>query len=56
MKKVVHKLLFIWDYDKKKWLGKITTKGLRLVTVLAFACKFENILSGDGRGTRGIYL
>lgn len=48
MRKVVHKLFFIWDYDKEeKWLGEMAAKGLGLVAVRAFAYEFENILPGE---------
>lgn len=50
MRKVVHKLFFIWDYDREeKWLSEMAAKGLGLVAVRAFAYEFENTLPGEYR-------
>lgn len=48
MRQVVHKLFFIWDYEKEEaWLNEMAAKGLTLVSVRFLAYEFENTLPGE---------
>lgn len=48
MRQVVHKLFFIWDYEKEEaWLNEMAAKGLALISVRFLAYEFENTLPGE---------
>lgn len=48
MRKVVHKLLFIWQYDKEEaWLNEMAAKGLALTSVGLLRYEFEETLPGE---------
>lgn len=48
MRKVVHKLFFIWDYEKEeKWLNEMAARGLSLISVKLLTYEFENTLPGE---------
>lgn len=53
MRKVVHKLFWIWDYDKEeKWLNEMAAKGFSLISVKLLTYEFENTLPGN---TKSVY-
>ena len=48
MRRVVHKLFFIWDYEKEeRWLNEMAAKGLSLISVKFLTYEFENTLPGE---------
>lgn len=48
MRKVVHKLFWIWDYEKEqRWLNEMAAKGLSLISVKPMTYEFENTLPGE---------
>lgn len=48
MRKTVHKLFWIWDYEKEeKWLNEMAAKGLSLISVKFLTYEFENTLPGE---------
>ena len=48
MRKVVHKLFFIWDYEKEEeWLNEMAARGLSLISVKLLTYEFENTLPGE---------
>jgi len=48
MRSVVHKLIFIWDYEKEeKWLNEMAAKGLCLVSVGFCRYEFEECEPGE---------
>lgn len=47
MRQVVHKLFFVWDYEKEEaWLNEMAAKGLALISVRFLGYEFENTLPG----------
>lgn len=48
MRKVIHKLFWIWDYEKEeKWLNEMAAKGLALISVKFCTYEFEDTLPGE---------
>lgn len=48
MRKVIHKLFWIWDFDKEeKWLNEMAAKGLALVGVGFCKYEFEECTPGE---------
>lgn len=48
MRKTIHKLFFIWDYEKEeRWLNEMAAKGLSLISVKLLTYEFENTLPGE---------
>ncbi len=48
MRKTIHKLFFIWDFDKEeKWLNQMAAKGLALVSVGFCKYEFEDCIPGE---------
>lgn len=48
MRKVIHKLFWIWDYEKEeKWLNEMAAKGLSLISVKLLTYEFEDTLPGE---------
>lgn len=48
MRKVIHKLFWIWDFDKEeKWLNEMATKGLALTSVGFCRYEFEDCVPGE---------
>lgn len=48
MRKVVHKLFWVWQFDKEeKWLNEMVAKGLCLVSVGLCRYEFEDCLPGE---------
>lgn len=48
MRKVIHKLFWVWDYEEEeKWLNEMAAKGLSLISVKLFTYEFENTLPGE---------
>ena len=48
MRSTVHKLFFIWDFDKEeKWLNEMAAKGLCLIGVGFCRYEFEDCLPGE---------
>lgn len=48
MRKVIHKLFWMWEYDKEeKWLNEMAAKGLGLISVKFVAYEFETTLPGE---------
>lgn len=62
MRKVVHKLFWMWEFDKEeKWLNEMASKGLALTSVGFCRYEFEDCVPGEyklcleflGRGLSG---
>ena len=62
MRKIVHKLFWMWDFDKEeKWLNEMASKGLALTSVGFCRYEFEDCVPGEyklcleflGRGLSG---
>lgn len=50
MRTTVHKLFFIWDFDKEeRWLNEMAAKGLCLISVGFCKFEFEDCLPGEYR-------
>lgn len=50
MRKTVHKVFFIWDFDKEeKWLNEMAAKGLCLISVGFCKYEFEECIPGEYR-------
>lgn len=50
MRRIIHKMFFIWDFDKEeKWLNEMATKGLCLVGVGFCRYEFEDCVPGEYR-------
>ena len=50
MRKTIHKLFFIWDFDKEEqWLNEMAAKGLCLVSVGFCKYEFEDCIPGEYR-------
>ena len=48
MRQTIHKLFFVWDFDKEeKWLNEMAAKGLSLVSVGFCKYEFEDSLPGE---------
>ncbi len=48
MRKVVHKLFWVWDFDKEeKWLNEMAAKGLALTSVGFCRYEFEDCVPGE---------
>ena len=48
MRKVIHKLFWIWDFDKEeKWLNEMAAKGLALTSVGLCRYEFEDCVPGE---------
>lgn len=48
MRTVVHKLFWIWDYEKEeKWLNEMAAKGFGLISVGFLTYEFETTLPGE---------
>ena len=48
MRQTIHKLFFVWDFDKEeKWLNEMAAKGLSLVSVGFCKYEFEDRLPGE---------
>lgn len=48
MRQVVHKLFFIWDYEKEEtWLNEMAAKGFALAAVKFLGYEFEDALPGE---------
>ncbi len=48
MRKVTHRLFWIWDFEKEeKWLNQMAARGLALVSVSLFCYEFENCAPGE---------
>ncbi|MDE5893763.1 MAG: DUF2812 domain-containing protein [Acetatifactor sp.] len=48
MRRVIHKLFFIWDFGKEeRWLNEMAAKGLSLISVKFLTYEFENTLPGE---------
>ena len=48
MRKVIHKLFWIWNFDKQeKWLNEMAAKGLALISVGFFRYEFEDCLPAE---------
>ena len=48
MRKVIHKLFWIWDFDKEeKWLNEMAAKGLALTSVGFCRYEFEDCVPGE---------
>lgn len=48
MRKVVHKLFWIWDFEKEEeWLNEMAAMGLSLISIKLFAYEFESTLPGE---------
>jgi len=50
MRKTIHKLFFVWEFDKEeKWLNEMAAKGLCLVSVGFCKYEFEDCIPGEYR-------
>lgn len=50
MRRTIHKLFFVWDFDKEeKWLNEMAAKGLCLVSVGFCKFEFEDCIPGEYR-------
>lgn len=50
MRRIVHKLIFVWDFDKEeRWLNEMAAKGLCLVGVGFCRYEFEECVPGEFR-------
>lgn len=50
MRKTMHKLFFVWEFDKEeKWLNEMAAKGLCLVSVGFCKYEFEDCIPGEYR-------
>lgn len=48
MRKVIHKLFWVWDFDKEeKWLNEMAAKGLALTSVGYCRYEFEDCVPGE---------
>lgn len=48
MRQTIHKLFWIWDFDKEeKWLNEMAAKGLSLVSVGFCKYEFEDSMPGE---------
>lgn len=48
MRKVIHKIFWIWEYEKEeKWLNEMAAKGLSLAAVRLMAYEFETTQPGE---------
>lgn len=48
MRKTVHKLFWIWDYEKEEeWLNEMAAMGLSLISVKLLTYEFEKTLPGE---------
>lgn len=48
MRKVIHKLFWIWDFDKEeKWLNEMAARGLALTSVGWCRYEFEDCVPGE---------
>lgn len=48
MRKTIHKVIFVWDFDKEeKWLNEMAAKGLCLVSVGFCRYEFEDCQPGE---------
>jgi len=48
MRRIVHKLIFVWDFDKEEqWLNEMAAKGLCLMGVGFCRYEFEECLPGE---------
>ncbi len=48
MRKVIHKLFWVWDFDKEeKWLNEMAAKGLALTSVGFCRYEFEDCVPGE---------
>ncbi|MGN0592825.1 MAG: DUF2812 domain-containing protein [Ruminococcus sp.] len=48
MRKVIHKLFWVWNFDKEeKWLNEMAAKGLALVSVGFCRFEFEECVPGE---------
>ncbi len=48
MRQIVHKLFWIWDYEKEEaWLNEMAAKGFSLISVKLLAYEFENTMPGE---------
>ena len=48
MRKTIHKVIFVWDFDKEeKWLNEMAAKGLCLVSVGFCRYEFEDCEPGE---------
>ena len=48
MRQTIHKLFWVWDFDKEeKWLNEMAAKGLSLVSVGFCKYEFEDSLPGE---------
>lgn len=50
MRKVIHKAIFVWNFDREEqWLNEMAAKGLCLVSVGFCKYEFEDCLPGEYR-------
>ena len=48
MRQTIHKLFWVWDFDKEeKWLNEMAAKGLSLVSVGFCKYEFSDRVPGD---------
>lgn len=48
MRQTIHKVFFVWNFDKEeKWLNEMTAKGLCLVSVGFCRYEFEDCIPGE---------
>lgn len=48
MRKIVHKVFFVWDFDKEeRWLNEMAAKGLCLIGVGFCRYEFEDCVPGE---------
>lgn len=48
MRKVIHKLFFVWDYEKEEaWLNEMAAQGLALVAIGFCRYEFEDRVPGE---------
>lgn len=48
MRRTIHKVIFVWDFDKEeKWLNEMAAKGLALVSVGFCRYEFEDCQPGE---------
>ena len=48
MRKVIHKIWLVWDFDKEEaWLNNLAAQGLALVSVGFCRYEFEDCLPGE---------
>lgn len=50
MRRTIHKLFFVWDFDKEeKWLNEMASKGLCLISTGFCKYEFEDCIPGEYR-------